>query len=161
MMMWVKKLRHILPQNYPSLPHNYPSLPHNYPSLTHIDPHSLAKVKSPLKIQTSNITRTFFTNNRPTTLHSQVKALTTTHKMCRALDSTSYYQGIQGLNNIKVNLLTRPCELFRLAPVCPGNMPRFAPVCPSLPRKYGPVCPGCPGCPENLPRLSRKLLNMT
>jgi len=40
---------------------------------------------------------------KPTFTDEDVKALTTTHKMCRALDTTAYYQGIQGLNNIKAN----------------------------------------------------------
>ena len=66
---------------------------------------------------------------------------------------TSYNRDTRGL----LGLWTRPCELFRLAPVCPG-LARFAPeICPGLPR-FAPVCPGCP---ENLPWLSRKLLNMT
>jgi len=33
----------------------------------------------------------------------EIKSLRHTHKICRALDGTSYYQGIQGLNNIKAN----------------------------------------------------------
>ena len=44
MMMWVKQLRHILPQNYPSLPHNYRSL-------THIDTHTASQITT----QNSNI----------------------------------------------------------------------------------------------------------
>ena len=40
---------------------------------------------------------------KPTFTQEEIISLRQTHKICRALDGTSYYQGIQGLNNIKAN----------------------------------------------------------
>ena len=49
-----------------------------------------------------------FNNTYPCFIHNkfQIVSLRNSDKICRALDGTSYYQGIQGLNNIKVSILT-------------------------------------------------------